>query len=130
VSDESATDNYTVSFKTSGGYDASLLVVRGNTVDELQGNIRALQDLFDEVVETENLLHAAYRVKAPEVPVPAPQAAAPATTPTDSGEVRMCVHGKRTERSGTSAKGSWTGFFCPQPKGAPDQCPVEWKDKK
>lgn len=34
----------------------------------------------------------------------------------------QCAHGTRTTRTGNSAKGPWTGHFCPLPKGDPNQC--------
>lgn len=33
-----------------------------------------------------------------------------------------CVHGERVRRSGNGARGEWVGYFCPTPKGTPDQC--------
>lgn len=50
----------------------------------------------------------------PSAPAPAP-AFANATAP-------QCSHGPRTGRSGTGAKGPWKAWFCPTPKGTPDQC--------
>jgi len=50
----------------------------------------------------------------PAAPAPAP-AVANATAP-------QCAHGPRTGRSGTGAKGPWKAWFCPTPKGTPDQC--------
>jgi hypothetical protein len=35
---------------------------------------------------------------------------------------KVCKHGAMTKRSGTGAKGPWSGWFCPSPKGTPDQC--------
>jgi lactam utilization protein B len=35
---------------------------------------------------------------------------------------KVCKHGSMTLRSGTGAKGAWKGWFCPSPKGTPDQC--------
>lgn len=35
---------------------------------------------------------------------------------------RSCPHGAMTRRQGTSAKGAWTGYFCPLQKGDPNQC--------
>ena len=35
---------------------------------------------------------------------------------------KMCKHGNMTLKSGTGAKGPWKGWFCPSPKGTPDQC--------
>lgn len=54
-------------------------------------------------------------------PAAAPAAVAPAPAAPAPG-AHMCRHGAMTHRTGTSAKGPWTGYFCPQPKGAPDQC--------
>ncbi len=39
----------------------------------------------------------------------------------DTG-VEKCKHGVLTERTGVSARGPWTGLFCPLPKGTADQC--------
>lgn len=33
-----------------------------------------------------------------------------------------CQHGDRVRRTGNNARGPWVGYFCPQPKGSPDQC--------
>lgn len=38
------------------------------------------------------------------------------------GENRKCRHGDMKYRNGTSSKGPWSGWFCPKPKGDPDQC--------
>lgn len=35
---------------------------------------------------------------------------------------RSCNHGAMTPRTGSGAKGPWKGYFCPTPKGTPDQC--------
>jgi hypothetical protein len=32
-------------------------------------------------------------------------------------------------RSGNGAKGPWSGFFCPTPKGTPDQCPPQFNKR-
>lgn len=50
----------------------------------------------------------------------APAYAAPPPPPAGGGH--NCAHGAMTRRTGTSAKGPWTGFFCPLPKGDPNQC--------
>jgi hypothetical protein len=137
----SDTDTYTVSFKTHGGYDASLVVVRGNDSLLLAGNIDALtlpfdseepdKTLLDVVVDTELLLHAAYSLKAP---TPATQESRPAPAFAGGGDsapaagIKTCAHGKRTRRTGTNARGAWVAHFCPQPKGAADQCEPVWGD--
>lgn len=37
-----------------------------------------------------------------------------------------CHHGDRVYRSGNGAKGPWQAWFCPSPKGTPDQCQALW----
>ena len=39
------------------------------------------------------------------------------------------VYGKRQRReSKPGAARKWVGYFCPTPKGTPDQCDVVWED--
>lgn len=38
----------------------------------------------------------------------------------------LCNHGARTKVTGKSAKGPWSAWMCPQPKGAPDKCDPIW----
>lgn len=121
------TPTFTASFKTGGHYGASLLVVRGETVEELETRVVEVRDsLVEAITETENLLSAAYSLSQPEKPAPA-QASSAASAPV--GEVRTCEHGKRTRREGTSAKGAWVGFFCPLAKGDPSQCKPIFENK-
>jgi hypothetical protein len=44
----------------------------------------------------------------------------------DQAPAVMCAHGAMVHRSGTKGNKPWSGYFCPQPKGAPDQCPPQW----
>ena len=37
-------------------------------------------------------------------------------------EDKKCKHDFMVFKSGTGAKGPWKGWFCPAPKGTPDQC--------
>lgn len=129
---ESDTDTYTVSFKTGPGYDASLLVVRGNTPGELVQNISAIQDdVVELVVDTENLIHAAWSIKNP---LPTPQTSSTgsqtASQPDDGGEVRLCAHGKRNRRQGEKNGKTWVGWFCALPKGSQGACKAEFEDNK
>lgn len=41
----------------------------------------------------------------------------------------QCAHGERTFREGDGPKGHWQAWFCPTPKGTPDQCSPEWVKK-
>lgn len=130
---DSDTDTYTVSFKTGPGYDASLIVVRGNTAEELAANINALSEqengpdssVVELVVDTENLVHTAYAAKAPQAPSTGSQTA----QQQDGGaEVRMCSHGKRERREGNKNGRKWVGYFCALPKGASGSCKAEFED--
>lgn len=59
-----------------------------------------------------------YEPPAPAAPA-APSQPAPAAAQASGPS---CVHGPRVFRTGTSAKGTWQAYFCPTPKGTPDQC--------
>ena len=59
-------------------------------------------------------------------PAPQPQAQA-APQQGGQGPAPTCKHGARTFKSGTGRNGrEWKAWFCPAPKGAPDQCDPEW----
>jgi hypothetical protein len=124
---ENPTDTYTVSFKSDEGYGAALLVVRGDNVAELEENLRAVHEsLLETIVETKGLLHAAAGVS---VTATAAKPAAASGGADVVGQDRFCNHGKREHKSGTSSKGKWEGWFCPQPKNASDKCDPVWGDK-
>ena len=64
-------------------------------------------------------------------PVATIKAAFPGATPIHPLDDRVnppaasgptCAHGAMTFRTGTGAKGPWKGYFCPSPKGTPNQC--------
>jgi len=56
-------------------------------------------------------------------PAPAPAYAPAAAAP----GAPVCPHGPMTRRTGTNARGAWTGYFCPSPKGTPDQCKARFE---
>jgi hypothetical protein len=64
---------------------------------------------------------AAYSAPAPAY------AAAPAAPPAGVPGAPRCNHGPRTRRAGTNQRGPWVGWFCPSPKGTPDQCKAEFE---
>ena len=131
MSTESA---YVVNAKTALG---TIVTVRGDTAAQLAANINEFEQqglavavaAFESLVTgkpaapTAQAAAAAFGgtivEEAPAfAPVP-PPAAAPAAPL--AGE-RTCKHGVMTYRTGNGAKGPWRGFFCPTPKGTPDQC--------
>lgn len=61
------------------------------------------------------------------VPAPAPAApAAPAPAPVPQ-QGPSCVHGPRVFRQNKpGASKQWAAWFCPTPKGTPNQCEPEW----
>lgn len=64
----------------------------------------------------------------PEAP-PAPPVPAAAAPQRGGGQVKngFCNHGAATPRaSKEGAPKQWRGYFCPAPKGAPDQCEPEF----
>lgn len=115
---------------------------RGENVHEVGGMLAAARDikLLELAAEVEaiwllNSTLGAKEVSTSELPPvygdtgPPPQwAQDPAPVATNGPPVanlRVCAHGKRTEKSGHSAKGAWTGYFCPLGK-KPGSCPPEW----
>lgn len=134
------TPTYTVSFKSHPGYEASLLVVRGETVDELVANTLAVhENLVGLITETEALFKVAQNVAGVESnvvanPTPAP-AAAPAAAPQQpvATVIHTCPHGKRDRRSGgggNTGKRAWVGHFCALPKGSSGACEPIFEDNK
>lgn len=74
------------------------------------------------VVETHSVGEVPAPVASPTPPAPAP------VSPAGAGPAgKTCKHGDRVYRTGTSAKGDWTAWFCPQPKGSDDICKPIWK---
>lgn len=57
------------------------------------------------------------------------KAAFPGATPVaaPAGGAPVCAHGEMTFRTGTGAKGPWKGYFCPSPKGTPNQCDPQFQ---
>lgn len=140
--------NYVINVKSKVG---TIITVRADSAEELATNIGgliangindhvdALEELFlgttapsavDMVTKSLGATVISQTPVAPPqtfAPVP-PPAATPTATPVAG--VRMCNHGPMTPRKGNGAKGEWKGYFCPTPKGTPDQCAVQWVTKK
>jgi hypothetical protein len=106
------------------------LTVRGDTWAEFMIN---LSEAADGATSYHDLCHAIEAVSnvqplvQPAAPAPVAAPAAPAATNTwDVDPRQKCVHGMRVMRNGQGARGPWTGWFCPTPKGTPDQCKPEF----
>jgi hypothetical protein len=137
--------NYVVNVKTTKG---TIVTARGDSAEELIGNINSLiaEGAADAIATLEqvltgatpaqpsnsaidtvvNALGATIISETPSfAPVPPPVQASPLVAGT-----RSCSHGTMVTRKGSGAKGEWKGYFCPTPKGTPDQCQPQWVTKK
>lgn len=130
----SAESNFSFTTKVEG----DLLTIRGDSPDEFIKNLVSLGtvpavanlvSIIDGVAAVQAVFPGSTVIESPQptpvapaqpfAPVAPPPSAAPAT-PTGP----VCKHGAMTHRTGTNkANGnSWSGWFCPSPKGTPDQC--------
>jgi len=113
----------------------SLRTIQADTheefVEQLEVAHGSLQQCYDLMVAARAVGNVA------QTPAPAPvqaeataQPAAPAAPAafTDA-TVPQCPHGAMTARSGSGAKGPWKGWFCPTPKGTPDQCKPQFLNR-
>ena len=139
--------NYVVNVKTSKG---TIVTARGDSAEELIANVNALvaQGAPDAISTLEEALTG---VSTPRVlatdPVAIVQAAlggevvaktveafapkappAQPPAPTGAGD-KACIHGTMVKRTGNGAKGEWRGYFCPTPKGTPDQCSASFANR-
>ena len=122
----STESTYVVNVKTSAG---TIVTVRGDTAQELANNINEFEEnaVALSVSALEGLLVG---TQTPVTPAAVASALggtivdtsfAPVPPPTQAGQMN-CSHGTMVKRSGSGAKGEWRGYFCPTPKGTPDQC--------
>ena len=90
-------------------------------VDEQQikDALEVIANCTPEIQAVETLFNAQGLLKEALGATPVEQSAAKSAP---SGSGKACKHGDMTFRTGQSAKGPWKGYFCPSPKGTPDQC--------
>lgn len=119
----SETTKFQANFKTPA---QSLINIYADTVVDGIAQMQELLGALPIIAEVEHAI-ANGTVTAPPIThalsegiiTPAQVAAAPAPAP----QGHTCRHGAMVQRSGTAKNGkAWTGYFCPAPKGAPDQC--------
>lgn len=117
---------FTVSFKTTTGYDAALIVVRGDDAKSLKKNLKVLtEDLVDLVVDAQSLVVASATAAGLRNFKDDEKAKKKSESSSDGP---ACEHGKRQRREGTGSRGAWVGFFCPLKKGDPAQCKPIFED--
>jgi len=134
--DDSARE-VSVTLKAGAGYDAPWIVFRASSAGEVAAMMR---DAFSDAQLHEVVLRAAQLFRMPQ---PAPQAAPPQpqaqqnsggwqSSPQNSAPPGMdaptCPHGPRIYRSGTSARGNWSAWFCPA--GRESGCKPMWNNNK
>ncbi len=138
----SESSKITVTLKGTGAYSDPWIVFHADTVAEVQDAVRSAEEsgLFVVVGKAAEAYanHAnvgavlgAVPVGAPAAPqapayaAPAPAAPVAAAGPPGAG-APICPHGAKTYKTGTGAKGAWSAWMCPTPKGTPGQCKPEW----
>lgn len=121
-----------VNYKTPGG---TLLNLYANDAAELDALLAALSDRVPTIAAVEQAVNAGGTLAqagalAPAQAQPAQTQASPppvVNTPQQAvPQGQSCVHGPRQYREGQGAKGTWKAWFCPTPKGTPDQCEPVW----
>lgn len=113
--------------------DGRIFVVGGDSIDSFEQNLKAIvgekktADILDEM--SASLTGAGTMAQAVQnlqaIGATVDHTAHP-VNPNTAPVGRSCVHGAMTPRSGSGAKGPWKGYFCPTPKGTPDQCSAQF----
>lgn len=131
---DDAAREVSVTLKAGAGYDAPWIVFRASSAGEVASMMREAfsNDQLHEVV-----LKAAQLFRMPQ---PTPQAAPPQPQQSHGGwqsspqaappgmDAPTCPHGTRIYKSGTSARGNWSGWFCPA--GRESGCKPIWNNNK
>ena len=118
-----ASTKFQVNFKL---VDGTLINIYAENSGELEGQLATIQDTAALIVATSAAFSGAGNVSNAvaafaATPVAVQQAQAPAQ-PTSFAE-GSCKHGVMVWReSKPGAPKAWKGWFCPSPKGTPDQC--------
>lgn len=129
----------TVTLKAGAGFNSPWLVFHANSVEEALESLKHpdLDELMDLTARQGKALEKAYsgsqgfsKPASASTGYKAPSEPAGAVAWDEEEREYTCVHGGAIQRKGESAKGPWTGYFCPQPKGAPDQCSPHFLNKK
>ena len=132
---------FQANFKFGPQYKETLVNVPASSPDEMIGKLDWLTANAAKFVAAHEALHAAAgvaplagNVTKTEVVNDAPQQgswsqpqqqAAPSwSQPAQQGPA--CKHGPMVARSGNKNGKSWSGFFCPTPRGTSDQCPPQF----
>lgn len=116
------TTKYQVNYKLS---DGTLINLYATDVKELETGLNDLSMVSALIKSTAGELGGS------SASAIAAQLGATVTAVTPSGAPAQsagntCKHGPMAYKTGTSSKGTWQGWMCPTPKGAPDKCDTIW----
>lgn len=139
---------FQANFKFGPQFKETLVNVPANSPDEMLGKLEWLTANAAKFVAAHAALHAVSEVAplagntsnvavtndAPAQPNPqqnsgwgAPPQQAPPSFAQPNNQAPACAHGPMVFREGTSAKGPWKAYFCPTPKGTPNQCQAQFQ---
>jgi hypothetical protein len=111
--------------------DGRIFVVGGDGIDAFEQNLKAIvgdekaQDILGEMAASlsgAGTVSQAVQNLQNGLGATVDHTAHPVSNANVAPVSRTCTHGVMTPRTGSGAKGPWKGYFCPSPKGTPDQC--------
>ena len=107
--------------------DGTLINLYATDVKDLETGLTDLSMVSALIKSTSTELGGVPAQAAPTVAAVA-QAfnATPVAAPASQPGAKSCKHGAMTFKSGTNERGTWQGYMCPTPKGAPDKCETIW----
>ncbi|WP_458682247.1 hypothetical protein [Prescottella equi] len=124
-----------LTFKGGVGFDAPWIVVHAASLEEANHIVNHDAKLLADTMERVQKAGAHFAGLAPVKASPnssggAPQGGGtpPAAQSAPGGDQKFCKHGAMQFRSGVNQNSgkAWKAFFCPTPKGTPDQCKAEF----
>jgi hypothetical protein len=108
-----------LNFKTSQGTLVNVYLYSYDEED-IRKSLEAIANVTPEINAVETLYTAQGALKEALGATAIEHRNSP--SPVSSTGGKTCKHGEMKLRSGTNDKGTWNGYFCPSPKGTPDQC--------
>lgn len=120
------TTKFQINYKLA---DGTLINLYAKDVKDLETGLTDLAMVSTLIKSTASELAGSTAAAVAAITQQFPTATPVAVTPTgqDAAQaVKMCKHGQMSFRSGTGAKGPWSGYMCAAPKGAPDKCETIW----
>jgi len=116
---------YQINFKLSSG---DLINLYADTADQLAEQLAYIQGLAGQITTVSRTLNGSTPTASASVAAAFGGATIVSEVPTQSLQPvvtnpNSCKHGARVYReSKPGAPKAWKGYFCPSPKGTPDQC--------